>query len=575
MHLFDAATRFYGGNAIVAGGLPIAVGLALAERMLRRDTVTACFFGEGAVDEGEFHESMNLAALWDLPVLFCCENNLYSMGTPSSWPSRRPTSRSRPPGYGMPAGRSTAWTCSPSSGPSGRVTAIRGGEGPHFLEFRTYRFRAHSMYDPELYRSKEEVEAWRERDPITTFEALLREAGILDDAASPRSSRRSWPSSTTRSPSPRLAARAARGPRAVRLLRGRWHREHDDRRAHRHGSAHADLPRGGARGIREALQADERVFLMGEDVGAYGGCFAVTMGLLDEFGPERIRDTPLSESTFVGAGIGAAMAGHAPDRRDHDVQLQPARARPDREQRRDAAAHVGRPVQRAPRDPHHRRCGAPARRPALAQLRADLRPRPGHQGRVGRDRRGRPAWLLAARSPIPTRSCCSSTRRCTTSRPSCPRTRRSGGPRSTRRSAGPAATSPSSPTAPRCTGCSPRPTTSRGDGIDAEVIDLRMLRPLDEATVLDSVARTHRLVVVEEAWRTGGIGAEVAARVAEQAFWDLDAPIGRVGGVEVPTPYARHLEEAAIPQPDAIAAAVERTVVRRWVSSACRPSGPR
>jgi pyruvate dehydrogenase E1 component alpha subunit len=184
MHLFDAATRFYGGNAIVAGGLPIAVGVALAERMLRRDTVTACFFGEGAVDEGEFHESMNLAALWGLPVLFCCENNLYSMGTPVELAESETNLAVKAAGYGMPA-----WTVdgmdvlAVERAVRHAITAIRGGEGPHFLELRTYRFRAHSMYDPELYRSKEEVAAWRERDPITTFEALLREAGILDDAA--------------------------------------------------------------------------------------------------------------------------------------------------------------------------------------------------------------------------------------------------------------------------------------------------------------------------------------------------------------------------------------------------------
>lgn len=183
MHLFDADTRFFGGNAIVAGGLPIAVGVALAERMRGRDTVTACFFGEGAIDEGEFHESMNLAALWGLPALFCCENNLYSMGTPVELAESETNLAVKAAGYGMPA-----WTVdgmdvlAVERAVRRAATAIRGGEGPHFLEFRTYRFRAHSMYDPELYRSKEEVAVWRERDPITTFEALLLETGIVDDA---------------------------------------------------------------------------------------------------------------------------------------------------------------------------------------------------------------------------------------------------------------------------------------------------------------------------------------------------------------------------------------------------------
>ena len=184
MHLFDAATRFYGGNAIVAGGLPIAVGLALAERMRGRDTVVACFFGEGAIDEGEFHEAMNLAALWNLPVLFACENNLYSMGMALARAESETNLAVKASGYGMPA-----WTVdgmdvlAVERATRRAVTAIRGGEGPHFLEYRTYRFRAHSMYDPDLYRSKDEVAAWKERDPVTTFERELREVGFLDDAA--------------------------------------------------------------------------------------------------------------------------------------------------------------------------------------------------------------------------------------------------------------------------------------------------------------------------------------------------------------------------------------------------------
>ncbi len=160
MHLFDVGHRFYGGNAIVGGGLPIAVGLALADQMRHRTAVTACFFGEGAVAEGEFHESVNLAALWRLPVLFCCENNLYAMGTALEPIGGRDRSRAAaPPGYGM-----AAWSVDGMDvdgrrgGRPPAVDGIRAGDGPCFLEFRTYRFRAHSMYDPELYREKAEVE---------------------------------------------------------------------------------------------------------------------------------------------------------------------------------------------------------------------------------------------------------------------------------------------------------------------------------------------------------------------------------------------------------------------------------
>ena len=184
MHLFDAAVRFYGGNAIVGGGLPLAVGLGLADHLAGRPRVTAVFFGEGAVAEGEFHESMNLAALWHLPVLFCCENNLYAMGTALERSEAMTDLSVRAAAYGMPA-----WTVdgmdvrAVAAEAAAAVESVRHGGGPHFLELRTYRFRAHSMFDPELYRDRAEVERWKERDPITRFADTLRAEGILDDLA--------------------------------------------------------------------------------------------------------------------------------------------------------------------------------------------------------------------------------------------------------------------------------------------------------------------------------------------------------------------------------------------------------
>ena len=179
MHLFDKENGFYGGNAIVGGGFPTAVGLGLADKMLGRDRVTVCFFGEGAMAEGEWHESMNLAQLWNLPVLFVCENNLYAMGTALTRSESEINLAIKASAYEMPA-----WTVdgmdvrAVADAAARAVDAIRGGGGPHFLEARTYRFRAHSMFDPELYRDKEEVLKWRERDPID----LLRNALELDDA---------------------------------------------------------------------------------------------------------------------------------------------------------------------------------------------------------------------------------------------------------------------------------------------------------------------------------------------------------------------------------------------------------
>jgi TPP-dependent pyruvate/acetoin dehydrogenase alpha subunit len=182
MHIFDRQRRFYGGNAIVGGGLPIAAGLALADRMQARPVVTACFFGEGAVAEGEFHETMNLAALWKLPVLFCCENNLYAMGTALNRSESETNLAYKAAAYEMPAWSVDGMDVLAVAEAARRaVTEIRGGGGPVFLELRTFRFRAHSMYDPERYRSKDEVETWRERDPVALFTAQLQAAGLLAD----------------------------------------------------------------------------------------------------------------------------------------------------------------------------------------------------------------------------------------------------------------------------------------------------------------------------------------------------------------------------------------------------------
>jgi len=182
MHLFDVSRRFYGGNAIVGGGLPLAIGVALASKLRDDHRVTACFFGDGAVAEGEFHECMNLAALWDLPVLFCCENNLYAMGTALERAQAQTDLALRAGSYGMPAWPVDGMdVLAVEHAARSAVEAIRAGSSPHFLELRTYRFRAHSMYDPELYRDKAEVEEWKKRDPIDLLAARLRDSGELTD----------------------------------------------------------------------------------------------------------------------------------------------------------------------------------------------------------------------------------------------------------------------------------------------------------------------------------------------------------------------------------------------------------
>jgi pyruvate dehydrogenase E1 component alpha subunit len=183
MHLFDAATRFYGGNAIVGGGLPVAVGLALADRLQGIARVTCCFFGEGAVAEGAFHESMNLAALWQLPVLFCCENNLYAMGTALGRSESQVDLCAKAASYKIPARKVDGMDVVAVSEAARAVAEhVRSGLGPYFVEMQTYRFRAHSMFDPELYRDKGEVEQWKKHGPLHTFTDRLKAQGLLTEA---------------------------------------------------------------------------------------------------------------------------------------------------------------------------------------------------------------------------------------------------------------------------------------------------------------------------------------------------------------------------------------------------------
>ena len=183
MHLFHAPTRFYGGQAIVAAGLPQAVGLALADAMLERDRITVCFFGEGAVAEGEFHEAMNLAALWHLPVLFLCENNKYAMGTALELSESETNLPVKAASYEVPAWSVDGMDVLAVSDAARRaVDAVRTTRGPVFLEVLTYRFRAHSMYDPDRYRDKTEVDRWKARDPIHQLAQRLLADELVTDA---------------------------------------------------------------------------------------------------------------------------------------------------------------------------------------------------------------------------------------------------------------------------------------------------------------------------------------------------------------------------------------------------------
>jgi pyruvate dehydrogenase E1 component beta subunit len=310
--------------------------------------------------------------------------------------------------------------------------------------------------------------------------------------------------------------------------------------------------------LRDALSRDERVFLMGEDVGRYGGCYAVSLGLLEEFGPERIRDTPLSESGFVGAGIGAAIGGMRPVVEIMTVNFSLLAL----DQILNNAATLLHMSGGQVNVPLVIRMTTGAGRQLAAQhshsLEAFYAHIPGLRVLAPatlEDARGMLWSALLDPDPVIIFE------HGTLYGVSGPLEEGAGAvdiARAAVRRAG------QDVSVIVWGGCLGKALTAAdllaAQGVQAEVIDLRVLRPLDDRTLLESVRRTHRAVVVDEGWRSGSLSAEVAARIAEQAFYDLDAPVERVCGVEVPVPYARHLEEAALPQVDSIVSAVHRTV---------------
>ena len=560
MHIFDAASRFYGGNAIVAGGLPVAVGLALADALFGRHRLTACIFGDGAVAEGEFHESLNLAALWKLPVLFICENNLYAMGTRIERALSVVDLPLKARACGVQAESVDGMDVEAVETAARRAAAdVRQGRGPRFLECRTYRFRAHSMFDADLYRAKAEVEHWKRRDPIMTFSSALRNRALLDDSEATRveadvatevasavtfAEAATWepvedltldvytprqaPSSDTRAPT----AGVARSPTSQHMT-------------------YRDAVRAA---IRDALLRDKRVFLMGEDVGKYGGAYAVSKGLLDEFGPDRIRDTPLSESGFVGAGIGAALGGARPIVEVMTVNFCLLAL----DQIVNNAATIRHMSGGQFSIPLVIRMATGAGRQLAAQHAHSLE---GWLAHIPGLRIVAPATIDDARGMLwtaledPDPVLIFEHQTLYNLEGDLPA------------EAGPVdidhafVRRPGSAVSVITYGATLHKTLLAAEalareGVEVEVIDLRTLRPLDMETIAASVRKTRRAVIVDEGWRSGSLSAEIAARIGETLFYDLDAPVTRICTAEVPIPYPKHLEDAALPQPDTIAAAV-------------------
>ncbi len=554
MHIADPKLGIFGANGVVAAGLPIAAGAATATQLRADSSVTVAFFGDGAPAQGAFHEALNLAAVWHLPVIFFCENNGYAEFSPTS--TQHATSLdARAAGYGVDYvavdGNDVAAT---AAAMDSVVLAIRAGRGPALVEAVTYRVHGHYEGDPQRYRSSEEIHAWEARDPLLVHEGRLRAAGVgteeiealklsvvdeLDGAVE----------AARRLASPEVATLADFVVRA-RPVRAEPPPPRQDAPVFRMMDA-----------VRAALQAeladDDRVFLAGIDVGTGGNVFGITRGLSDQFG-SRVRDTPISEAAIVGLAVGAAMAGMRPvvelmyldflgvcfDQLLNQAAKLPFMTGGAAEMALTVRTQFG--AGRSSGSQHSQSLEALlAHIPGLivvmpstpadtyGLLRAaiqDPNPVVFIENRL----------LYGMKGPQPPDDYI-----LPIGKSAVVRTGTDATVVSISRMVHEAVTA-----AERVA----------DEGISIEVIDLRTVAPLDVVTILDSVQKTSRLLIAHEAVVPFGIGAELAATVAREGFWDLDAPIERIGAAATPPPYAPELEQAWLPDHDDIADAIRRLV---------------
>jgi 2-oxoisovalerate dehydrogenase E1 component len=552
MHIADPDLGVFGANGIVAAGLPIAVGAATAAQLRRDGGVAVAFFGDGAMAQGAFHEAVNLAAVWHAPVVFFCENNGYAEFSAATDQHAASLER-RTAGYGIPYvtvdGNDVVAT---AAAMESVVAAARDGRGPCVVEAMTYRWHGHYEGDPERYRSPDEVREWQARDPLVLHRRRMQAAGLSDDAVA------STEEAIDRALDDAVAA-ARRLPVPDVAALGDFVTRPRPSRPEPSAVAEDGPVFRTMDAVRTALEAelerDEGVFVAGIDVGAGGNVFGVTRGLRDRFG-DRVRDTPISETAIVGLGVGAAMAGLRPvvevmyldfigvclDQLLNQAAKLPFMTGGAAQMALTVRTQFG--AGRSSGSQHSQSLEALlAHIPGLTVvmpstpadtyglLRAAVQdPNPV----VFIEHR----LLYGTKGPQPPADHVVPLGRSVVAR---------------------AGTDVTVVSVSRMVGEALAAAEGlAADGISVEVVDLRTVAPLDMAPVLASVHKTGRLVIAHEAVVPFGIGAEVAATVAREAFWDLDAPIERVGAPPVPPPYAPDLERAWLPGRDDIIAAIRR-----------------
>lgn len=574
MHMADLSLGSLGANGVVAGGIPLSVGAGLTNHMKGNGRVVMGFFGDGASNEGNFHESLNMAAVWKLPVVFVCENNQYGMSMSVKRANSAASIADRAVGYGIPGERVDGMDVLAVYDAAVKAIAhARSGKGPVLLELVTYRYLGHSKSDKQLYRTKEEVAEWKERDPIKQFQAWLIANGHLSEAGVEAIQAR-----VDETIASAIAfADAGPEPSIEHLTDDVYYvnpkvqadPEHvlPDWAKDAFGAATPINPEPGTReltysealreAMAQALGADQQVYMLGEDIGVYGGAFGVTQGLVERFGPERVRDTPISENCIVGTAIGSAVTGMRPiaEMQFQDFitlgmeqlvlqgakirymfggkALVPAVIRLPAGSGTGAAAQHSESLESwfvnvpglkvvAPATPYD------AKGLLLAAI-ADNNPIMFVENKL----------LYKAKGPVPEQPYLVPL-----------------GKAAVRRSGSHVTVVGTSIMVTRALEAAGQLAS---EGIELEVIDLRTLKPYDSETIIASVKKTGRLLIVHEAPLIGGFGGEIAAMIAQsEAFAYLEAPVVRLGGADVPIPYNRNLERAAVPQVEDIVAAARK-----------------
>ncbi len=559
MHIADVQKGNLGATGIVGGNIPVATGAALSMKLQGEDRCVVCFFGDGASNTGNFHESLNMASAWTLPVVYVVENNLYGMSVPFEKVSATPDIAARATAYDMPGVVVDGMDpIAVYEAVSAALARARRGEGPTLIECKTYRWYGHSRSDPRKYRTKEEEQGWRDRDPVRVFARRLLEMDIatqeeLDaveecavhaiEAATAFALESPMPDPAEVEEdvyvvSPPTPAEVE----AERRLRERVRTDPSVPKK-RYWEAVRDA-------MREEMLRDPRVFVMGEDVGLYGGAYGATRGLFDEFGRERVMDTPISEALIGGAAVGAAMTGMRPVAEIMYVDFTPLAMdqianqgaknrymfggktavpmviRTEGGAGRSIAAHHSQSLEALwthfpgiyvvmPATPYD----------AKGLLKAAIR-------------NDNPVMfiehkmLYGVEGPVPEEDYVVPL-----------------GVADVKREGSDVTIVSYSRMVLRALEAAEELAKQ---GISAEVVDLRSLKPLDLETVVASVRKTGRIVGVTEAYKTGSYLSELFTLVNEAAFDWLDAPMVRVTALDVPVPMSETLEDAAIPSVERI-----------------------